>query len=257
MTLLIPNFKGGAMSSSLAIDDKESNSFKYWVSNQEKFSQYPPEKQRDLYSSLQLYWGDKNSNENKMGPGAPTYIGAIVVFLFVLSLLYYKSSHKYWILPMIVIAVMLSWGYHLPWFSQFFIDYFPMYNKFRAVQWFLIIASFGIVLISFLSLNNFFNDSDIDSKKDKLKKAFYITGGITLLFTLLPSLFFDFRSPDDKIIDPSLTNAVISDRTELLTSDAWRSFLFILFTVLTLWLFLKKCYKETTCYFNYWGTNNR
>ena len=131
------------------------------------------QKNRDLYSSLQLYWGDKNSNENKMGPGAPTYIGAIVIFLFVLSLLYYKSSHKYWILPMIVIAVMLSWGYHLPWFSQFFIDYFPMYNKFRAVQWFLIIASFGIIFISFLSLNNFFNNSDIDSKKDKLKKLLY------------------------------------------------------------------------------------
>ena len=243
MTLLIPNFKGGAMTS-LAIDDKESNSYKYWVSNQEKFSQYPPEKQRDLYRSLQLYWGDKNSQDNKFGPGAPTYIGAIVVFLFVLSLLYYKSIHKYWILPMIIISVMLSWGYHLSWFSQFFIDYFPMYNKFRAVQWFLIIASFGIVLISFLSLNKFLNDSDIDSRKDKLKKTFYITGGITLLFTLLPSLFLDFRSPDDMMIDSSLTNAVIIDRTELLTSDAWRSFLFILLSALTLWLFLKNVIKK-------------
>ena len=243
MTLLIPNFKGGAMTS-LAIDDKESNSYKYWVSNQENFSQYPPEKQRDLYRSLQLYWGDKNSQDNKFGPGAPTYIGAIVVFLFVLSLLYYKSIHKYWILPMIIISVMLSWGYHLSWFSQFFIDYFPMYNKFRAVQWFLIIASFGIVLISFLSLNKFFNDSDIDSRKDKLKKTFYITGGITLLFTLLPSLFLDFRSPDDMMIDSSLTNAVIIDRTELLTSDAWRSFLFILLSALTLWLFLKNVIKK-------------
>ena len=145
---------------------------------------------------------------------------------------------------MIIISVMLSWGYHLSWFSQFFIDYFPMYNKFRAVQWFLIIASFGIVLISFLSLNKFFNDSDIDSRKDKLKKAFYITGGLTLLFTLLPSLFLDFRSPDDMMIDSSLTNAVISDRTDLLTSDAWRSFLFILLSALTLWLFLKGVIKK-------------
>lgn len=243
MTLLIPNFKGGAMSS-LAINDKESHSNKYWVSNQDKISQYKPQKQNDIFLSSQLYWGDKNSQDKKFGPGAPTYIGAIVVFLFVLSLLYYKSIHKYWILPMIVVAVMLSWGYHLSWFSQFFIDYFPMYNKFRAVQWFLIIASFGVVLISFLSLNKFFNDSDIDSRKDKLKKAFYISGGITLLFTLLPSLFLDFRSPDDNIIDPSLTSALISDRTELLTSDAWRSFLFILFAVLTLWLFLKDVIKK-------------
>ena len=132
-----------------------------------------------------------------------------------------------------------------------------MYNKFRAVQWFLIIASFGIVLISFLSLNKFFNDSDIDSKKDKLKKAFYITGGITLLFTLLPSLFLDFRSPDDKIIDPSLTNALISDRTELLTSDAWRSFSFYFIYCTNTMVILEKCYKETICYFNYWCTNNR
>ena len=94
----------------------------------------------------------------------------------------------------IVISIFLGWGYNFYSFSEFFIDYFPAYNKFRAVTMIMIIAEFGIALLAILGLNRFLKMLEGDNNEKRLKLAFYITGGITLIFSLFPTLFVSFVS---------------------------------------------------------------
>ena len=125
-----------------------------------------------------------------------------------------------------------------------FVDYFPMYDKFRAVTMIMIIAQFSIALFAVMALNKFIKDDNKLLKGKKLKNSFYIIGGITLLFALVPSYFLDFISPTEKdnllrgqnISD--LSNA-ISSRQDVLQSDAWRSFMFILFAASFLYMYVK------------------
>ncbi len=216
MTLLIPNFKGGAM--------KDGN-----------------------------YWGEMayiNPNNAKQkipfyGPGAPTYVGAVIFFLFILGIIYLKSQYKYWILGSTFLTLMLGWGHNFPALTKFFIDYFPMYDKFRAVTMIMIITQFSIALLACLTLNQFLNDKNNKLKEERLKISFYVVGGITLILSLFPSIFLDFISPTEKVkliqgFNFSDLSSVIASREEVLKSDAWRSFVFILLTVTCLWISLKK-----------------
>lgn len=220
MTFLIPNFMGG---SSGKFDPKTKKTYSLSVTDEshlgndsETLKYLSPKKQ---YSSA--YWGDQ--------PGtAPTYVGAIIMFLFVLGILYVKSPYKYWILITTILSIMLAWGSNFMGLTEFFFNYVPAYNKFRAVTMAMIIAEFGIALLSILALNKFLNKDDNKEKERKLKLAFYITGGITLLFAIIPSLFLDFLSISDvKISDKSFLNALTNDRESILKSDAWRSFIYV------------------------------
>jgi len=241
MTFLIPNFKGGAF--------KERN-----------------------------YWGElgyvnpNNPNQEVpfYGPGAPTYVGAIVFFFFFLGIFYVKSSHKYWILVSTILTVMLGWGHNLPAFTDFFIDYFPMYNKFRAVTMIMIIAQFSIALLACLTLHQFLNDKNDKLKEHRLKISFYVVGGITLILSLFPSIFLDFISPTEKVklmqgLNFSELSSVIASREEVLKSDAWRSFVFILFAAACLYMYVKNIITKkyvillicTLVIFDMWSINKR
>ena len=142
---------------------------------------------------------------------------------------------------------MLAWGKNFMPLTEFFLDYFPGYNKFRAVSMILIIAEFTIPLLAFIALDKFLFDKDKlikDMKSEKLRVAklsFYIVGGILLLFTLLPSMFFDFVGLQDAILEKNdwPIDALRSDRATLLSSDAWRSFIFVTLTFVLLWIYLK------------------
>jgi len=140
---------------------------------------------------------------------------------------------------------MLGWGSNFMGLTEFFFNYVPAYNKFRAVTMVMIIAEFGIALLAMLSLNKFLNNvggtkEDNKEKEQKLKLAFYITGGITLLFALVPSFFVDFLSSNDYLNNNiDFTSRLSSDREGVLKSDAWRSFIFIFLAVSILWFFLK------------------
>ena len=239
MTFLIPNFHGGIIGSSVLVDqngklNKESETLQYIRNVRD------PNKQEELQKRSLSYWGDYSPVENRIGPGSPTYVGAIICFLFVLGLFIVKSHYRYWILLSSLLSIFLGWGYNLPGFSEFFIDYFPAYNKFRAVTMIMVIAQFGIALLAMLALNKF-----LDSKgnnqfyNQKFKLAFYITGGITLAFSLFPSIFVDFISDTESLLDNNFIDALILDRESIMKSDAWRSFLFILFAAFSLWLFIK------------------
>jgi len=187
MTFLIPNFMGGSTGKSV-LEDNESETLKYLrtIRNQKK--------QQKLQQQTLSYWGNQ--------PGtSPTYVGAIIMFLFVLGILYVKSPLRIWILLATILSIMLAWGHNFMGLTEFFFNYIPYYNKFRAVTMAMIIAEFGIVLLAILALNKFLNKEDNKEKEQKLKLAFYITGGITLIFALFPSIPVDFlsKSENDKI----------------------------------------------------------
>jgi hypothetical protein len=228
MTLLIPNFKGGA---SIPFD---RNSEIITTLKKNNASQYA--------NQFQEYWG------TQPWTGGPVYVGALIIFLFVLGLIIIRGPEKWWLLSATLLSIMLAWGKNLMPFTNLFLDYFPGYNKFRAVTMTLVIAEFCIPLLGILALRDVFDGTT--SKKDILKGvkiAFGITGGLTLLFLLFPGLAGSFISPVEQQgqIPAWLSSALISDRKDLLRSDALRSFIFILLgAIVILAFYYEKIRKE-------------
>ena len=223
-TLLIPNFHGGASQGSLTTNSETYQAIKR-----------APNAKR-IIKQLPLYWGDQPFTSG------PTYAGAIVCFLFILGLFFVKSEMRIWLVMATIMSIMLAWGKNFMGLTELFLDYFPGYNKFRAVSMILVIAEFTFPLLGFIALNKFLTSDKLgDEKRKALKLTFYILGSLTLLFALIPSLFFDFVGAQDVSLEKNgwPVDALQSDRAFLLSLDAWRSFVFITLTSATLWLFLK------------------
>jgi hypothetical protein len=244
-TLLIPNFYGGASQGELTTDSETYQAIK----------RAPNAKQ--LIKQLPLYWGTQPFTSG------PTYAGSIVMFLFIFGLLFVKSEMRVWILLATIMSIMLAWGKNFMPLTDLFLDYFPGYNKFRAVSMILVIAEFTLPLLGFVALNKFLLEKDEDYETDskvkdvktqkvshvvvKSKKlrslnlAFYIVGGLSLIFALMPSLFFDFVGGQDANLAKNgwPIDALQADRAGLLSADAWRSFTFITLTFGAMWMFLK------------------
>ena len=223
-TLLIPNFYGGASQGSLSENSETYQAIK----------RSPNAKK--LIKQLPLYWGDQPI------VSGPTYAGAIVMFLFFLGIFFVKSKMRIWLIIATILSLMLAWGKNFMPLTDFFLDYFPGYNKFRAVSMILIIAEFTIPLLGFLALNKFLvsKHSELEKKKP-LQLAFYLSGGLCIFFALFSSLFFDFVGLQDINLEKNgwPIDALQSDRANLLKTDAWRSFIFITLTFSLLWLFIK------------------
>jgi hypothetical protein len=207
--LLIPNFKGGASKPF----ERDSETVKALIKNgvQAEAYQFPQ------------YWGTQLSTDG------PHYVGAIVFFLFILGLILVKGPEKWWLLSATILSVMLAWGKNFMPFSNLFIDYFPGYNKFRAVTMILVISEFCIPLLGFLALRNIFNGTLI--KKEIIKSlqiALSITAGFILLTIIFPAIAGSFLSENETGLPEWLKTALITDRKELLKSDAFRSLVFIL-----------------------------
>jgi len=228
-TLLIPNFHGGSSQGALTTDSETYQAIKRAPNA------------RQLIKQLPLYWGEQPFTSG------PTYAGSIVIFLFVLGLFFVKSEMRTWLILATIMSIMLAWGKNFMSLTDLFLDYFPGYNKFRAVSMILVIAEFTLPLLGFVALNKFLiTNESIDEKKKPLQLAFYIVGGLTLLFALIPSLFFDFVGGQDANLEKNgwPVDALQSDRAGLLGADAWRSFIFISLSFGTLWLFLKNKLKS-------------
>jgi hypothetical protein len=207
--LLIPNYKGG----SSRPFDRTSETYKILSQNNNQ----------DYFKQFQKYWGTQPTTEG------PHYVGAIVFFLFVLGLILIKGPEKWWLLAATILSIMLAWGKNFMSFSNLFIDYFPGYNKFRAVTMTLIIAEFCIPLLGFLALRDIFNGTT--TKKEiirGLKIAAGITGGFLLLVIILPGIAGSFLSQNESNLPAWLKTALITDRKDLLRSDAVRSLVFVL-----------------------------
>ena len=207
--LLIPNYKGGSSQPF----DRNSETYKALVKNGNQ----------SAVDRVQKYWG------TQPGTDGPHYVGAIVFFLFVLGLILIKGPEKWWLLAATILSIMLSWGKNFMPLSNLFIEYFPAYNKFRAVTMTLVIAEFCIPLLGFLALRDIFNGTTTKKEIIKgLKIAAGITGGFTLLVIILPGIAGSFLGQNENDLPSWLTSALVSDRKGLLRSDSLRSLIFIL-----------------------------
>jgi len=253
-TLLIPNTKGGA-SVPLSMNEKAmAKADPNYVS---------------IYQQLGQYWGEQP------GTSGPVYVGAFVMFLFILGLFIVKGPVKWALLAATVLSIMLSWGKNFMGLTDFFIDYMPMYAKFRTVASILVIAEFTIPLLAMLALKKLLDEPE--QMKPRLKYvgiSFLLTGGITMLFSLLPSMFFDsfissgelraLQSLPSEHVGPLIAN-LTEMRQAMFTSDCLRSFYIILVgTGVLLAFFYGKLKKEyavgiilVLCLVDLWQINKR
>ena len=226
-TFLIPDFKGGASSGTLSENSETGKELKTMgASNVKKIM-------KNL--QLPLYWGDQP------GTSGPVYFGAIVCFLFIIGLYLVNNKLKWWLVPLLILTLMLSWGKNFMPLTDFFIDHVPMYNKFRTVSMMLVVSGFCVGLLAISGLKEFLKK---DADKDKNKKALYIAagiaGGLCIIFWLLPSLNGNFTNAYDMQFTGAyefLKSTLPVDRKNMMQSDAGRSFIFIAISGAVLWLY--------------------
>ena len=227
MTLLIPNFYGGS-SSKYFVEDQNSESYKALVNSGDN------QLANQLASYTSSYWGES---------GAPYYAGAIIVFLFVVGILLVDKKWLWWVLPLSVLSIMLSWGSNFTSFNYFMFDYFPMYNKFRSVTFTLIIILFLMPLVGLIGLEKLLTDGLNKETKKKLLYAFGATGGLCLLIALLAGIF-SFTRDVEQQLPAWFSQALQADRKGLLRSDALRSLGFIIPIFVILYFNLEKKISE-------------
>ena len=232
--LFVPRYMGGGTVESL---DKKSNTYQY-------VSSIAGSKQADGFTKqVYTYWGDQLIVE------APAYVGAMMLFLFFLGVFILKGKYKYWLVASSVFAILMSWGKNFQFLTNFFIDYVPLYNKFRAVSSFQVIAELCIPLLGFLAVREFFF-SKIEKKQKQiaLKKALYSSVGLIVVGLLYALAFSTFEGIRDASYSEyeGLLDAVKADRLSMLYSDSFRSIVLIGVGFVVLWLFLKQQLKYTT-----------
>ncbi len=253
-TLLVPNTKGGA---SVPLSE-----------NERAMSKARPEYSQ-LYQQIGQYWGEQP------GTSGPVYVGAFVLALFVLGLFIVKGPIKWALLAGTLFSILLSWGKNFMPLTDFFIDYVPMYNKFRTVSSILVVAEFCIPLLAALALKEIIRKPEqLKNNRKPLYISLGVTAGIALLFALAPSMFFSsFISSSEMMalqsLPPEHIQAVTGNLTDmrvaLFTADAWRSFFIILIGAALVWLYLQKKLKAEwmiaavllLCLADMWTVNKR
>ncbi len=183
------------------------------------------------------YWGEQIIVE------APAYIGVVLIFLFVLGLFVVKGKLKKWLLAATIFSFVLSWGRHFSLVTNFFIDYIPMYNKFRAVSSIQVIAELAIPLLAIVGLHQFLKNSS--GKEEKLKYLKYSligVGGLSLVFVVFGTSLFDFESFRDAGLEkqlPGFSEVIKADRKSIFVSDSLRALILVLLSGGVLWAFIK------------------
>ena len=230
--LFIPRYMGGGTFEELSED---SNFYKLIEKRAGK-------KVADDYSKQVLtYWGDQTIIE------APAYIGAVIFFLFFLGIFLVKGKLKQWLVAATIFSILLSWGRNFDVITNFFIDYIPLYNKFRAVSSIQVIAELCVPILAILALRDLFSKEINNVKKRKvLEKAVFTFGGVIVLGFLLAHVFSTFEGIRDNNYKDlvGLIDAVIADRKAMLLSDTIRSLVLVILTGGILWLFLKDKLKK-------------
>ena len=253
-TLMIPNTKGGA-SVPLALNE---------VAMEHADNNYV-----DIYQQIGQYWGEQP------GTSGPVYVGAFVVMLFILGLFIVQGPVKWALLAATILSILLSWGRNFMGFTDFFLDYVPMYAKFRTVASILVIAEFTIPLLAMLALKKIFDEPELLKTQFRaVCISFGLTAGFALLFAMMPSLFFDsfisssemqaLRGIPAEHLQPLMTS-LTEMRQAMFTSDCWRSFWIIVIGTVLLLLFrygkLKREYTVAAilvlCLIDLWQVNKR
>ncbi len=258
-TLLVPNAKGGA-SVPLSMNK---------TAMEKANPQYVP-----IYQQLGQYWGEQP------GTSGPVYVGAFVMFLFILGLMIVKGPMKWMLLCVTILSVMLSWGKNFMGLTDFFLDYMPMYAKFRTVASILVIAEFTIPLLAMMALKEWMNSCNSSEKMvssfggKSFLTALALTAGSCLLMAVFPTLFFDSFVSQQEVqalsqlpqehVGPLMQN-LTEMRKAMLTSDAWRSFFVILIGAGVMLLYRARKLKTlpmamvliVVCLIDLWTVNKR
>ena len=234
--LFIPRFMGGGSYEDVG---KESASYSYFVGLGAS-----PVQALQQTKQIPTYWGDQPIVE------APAYIGAVVIFLFVFALFLVKGRLKWWLVGGTILSLLLSYGKNLLFLTDFFIDYIPLYNKFRAVSSIQVILELCVPVLAVLGLAKLFDKEENEEVKLKsLKYATYVTGGLALLFLLFKGSLFDFVGVNDDYFRQNygqeFVNAIVEDRKTIFTQDTIRTLILVLLSAGTLFMFLKKKLSST------------
>ena len=229
--LFIPRFMGGSSSEKM-----DENSAMY---SQLLKMGAGPAQAKDFAKNAPTYWG------NQPFVGAPAYIGATILFLFIFALFLIKGRLKWWIVGGIILSLLLSWGKNFAFLTQFFIDYVPLYNKFRAVSSIQIIIELCVPILAVFGLYRLFLDFEKPEEKFRaLKLATLITGGLALVFLIFKSALFNFNGGNDAAyiqqMGSEFVRALKEDRKAIFTADAIRSLVFVLLSATLIWLYLKQ-----------------
>ena len=266
LNLFIPNLMGGG--SQTNPDDLKNYTSKL---QDTQYSLGNDEFNQQVYQAIanqprSAYWGDQP------GTSGPAYQGAVVVFLFIIGLFMVRgkyATYKKWLLGATLLSIILAWGKNLPFITNLFIDYFPMYDKFRAVSSILVIAEFTMPFLAILTLYYFFNSEESEEFK---KKVLYFAGGgtvaVLIIFYLFGGMLFPFATESDKMMSEQflgaiqqanpnavgfwdgmikqLDEALIEDRIQMFKSDTLRTLIFVLLTLGFLLAYQLKYIKNAT-----------
>ena len=232
MTLLVPDAKGGA---SVPLSQNRT-AMKHADSNVE---QMLPQ----IYDSMPQYFG------TQPGTSGPVYVGAFVLFLFILGLFIVKGPMKWALLAATIFSILLSWGKNFMGLTNFFIDYIPMYAKFRTVASILVVAEFSIPLLAILALKRIVDEPDILRQKIRwVYVSLGFTAGVALLLAFFPGMMGPFTSEQEaqmfaniQGMTPEYQRMILGSletmREAMVSADAWRSVIIVLigFAILLLY----------------------
>ena len=224
--LIFPRFMGGGSSERIREDSKLMNFIRSLDANQAQ----------QVYQYSKVYWG------NQPIVAAPAYIGISIFFIFLLSILLVNDLNRKWILIAISISLLLSWGKNFSFLTDLMIDYFPLYDKFRAVSSIQVIIEFCIPLFTVIGLSKFFSNNTKEIQKlNSLKYASVFLVSLILVFYFFGTSILDFKS-DFEIFSqyPEILNLIIEERQYIFESDVLRSLIIVICCSVTFYLFVKK-----------------
>lgn len=253
LNLFIPNLYGGNNGTDVGLN---SETYRASKSRGEQAA-------RQMAQYAPTYWGPQPFT------AGPHYIGAIIIFLAILGLFLIQGPKKWWLIVVIILSLMLSWGKHFIGLTEFFANYVPLFSKFRDATNLLIISQFSIPFLAFLGIRSWFYN-DKRNPEEKLKKLYLATGiagGIALVFVLLPGAFLSGVSPQDALNEQKgfSLDALRLDRITIARKDAFRTLVFVLLASGILWLSLKSKVKQVYLFvglallilIDLWGVDRR
>lgn len=216
LTLLVPNIYGASSHYNLGTDSETYKILR---------PAYGATQAKQVVKQMPAYWGAQPFTSG------PVYVGAIVCFLFVLGICLVKGRERWWLVAATLLSLIMSWGKYLPLVNNFLFYNLPLYNKFRAPSMALVIASLTMVTLAVLAVAELIKRRKKGGCEKELTRSlvisFAVAGGLSLLLALFGGSMFDFSAPADGAYPSVLVDALRADRENMLTSDAWRSFLFI------------------------------
>lgn len=234
LNLFVPRLFGGSSQENLG---ENSKTYSFLIDQG-----IPRSQALNFASGVTLYWG------NQPGTSGPAYIGAIIFFLFIIGLILVKGKAKWWLLGGTLLSLFLSWGKNFSFLTDFMIDYFPLYDKFRAVSSIQVILELCAPVLAILALQVLFKNTV--SQTDKLKAlriSFFIVFGLGILLFLVKGMF-DFSGYHDDTIKryygDEILDLIQTDRKAVYTSDLFRSLIYVFLAALALWFFLKEKIKQ-------------